>query len=126
VGYPAALRESDRVALGTDGHRSDMAEEAAALRAIAAEAGDDPAAADRRLAAGEALAAELFGPDASRDAVVIAPGEDGARVQSVVIAGEEVVSGGRLARADLEAIRAEAEEAAARLWQRMSAIREQP
>jgi cytosine/adenosine deaminase-related metal-dependent hydrolase len=122
VGYPAALRESDRVALGTDGLASEMAEEAAALRAIAAEAGDDPAAADRRLAAGEALAAELFGEDAARDTVVLAAGEQGPRVQSVVIAGEEVVSGGRLTRADLGTIRAEAEEAAARLWQRMQAL----
>jgi hypothetical protein len=53
--------------------------------------------------------------------VALAADKDGPRVRSVVIAGEEVVSGGRLTRADLGAIRAEAEEAAARLWQRMQA-----
>lgn len=120
VGYPSELGESDRVALGTDGFPSDLQKELAALRDVV---GEDPSAGERRLAAGNVLAAEIWGPEATQDRVVR---DEGGRVDTVIIAGEEVVRGGRLARpgADLAAIRAEAEEAAARLWERMRSIPE--
>lgn len=118
VGYPASLGESDRVALGTDGFPSDLRDELAALRG---ERGEDPGAGERRLAAGDLLAQELWGAEAAEDRVT--RDADG-RVEAVIIAGEEVVRGGRVVRADLDTIRAEAEEAAARLWARMRSIPE--
>jgi cytosine/adenosine deaminase-related metal-dependent hydrolase len=61
VGYPAALRASAHVALGTDGYASDLAVEYASLMEDAVRYGDDPQAAARRLQAGHALLAERFG-----------------------------------------------------------------
>ncbi len=61
VGYPAALGESTRVALGTDGYPSDMEAERDALLEECARHGDDAAAAQRRPLAGHALLAERFG-----------------------------------------------------------------
>ncbi len=61
VGYPAALRASDRVALGTDGWTSDMAAEVSVIRELAAAHGDDPEAGPKRLAKGTGLLAEAFG-----------------------------------------------------------------
>ncbi|OFW03278.1 MAG: hypothetical protein A3H96_19450 [Acidobacteria bacterium RIFCSPLOWO2_02_FULL_67_36] len=97
VGYPPALAESTRVALGTDGFVSDMAEETAVLRAEAAARGEDPGVVSRRAEAGNALAAECFG-----DGALYPPPAD-----------LEAVGG---AMAD---IRAKAREAAAVLWGRM-------
>jgi cytosine/adenosine deaminase-related metal-dependent hydrolase len=95
VGYPGALRESARVALGTDGYPSDGDAEQAALLEEARRHHDDPAAAARRAAAGHALLAERFGgaPPAARAGSV-----------------------------DLEAIRAEAASEARRLWSRMAEL----
>ena len=60
VGYPRALRASERVALGSDGFPSDMRVEEQALLASAHDAGDDLEAAGRRLASGEDLARAWF------------------------------------------------------------------
>ncbi|MEZ4454155.1 MAG: amidohydrolase family protein [Nannocystaceae bacterium] len=97
VGYPAALRASARVALGTDGYPADMAAEEAALRERAIEAGDDPSAVVLRRGAGEALLRERFAGD------LPSPGP----------APDE---------ATLAAIRERAREEAARLWRRMEAL----
>ncbi len=61
VGYPGALRHSRRVALGTDGHPSEMRLEEEALIEEATAARDDLASARKRLAAGARLLAERFG-----------------------------------------------------------------
>jgi cytosine/adenosine deaminase-related metal-dependent hydrolase len=70
VGYPLALRDATRVALGTDGFPSDLCAEQAALRTIAPDHGETPSVADLRLAQGARLALERFGelipPAASR------------------------------------------------------------
>ncbi len=94
VGYAAALGESERVALGTDGFPADMLAEQEALRREAEAHADDPERAARRLEAGNALAAELL-PRAGA-------------------APAAVPSAGRLAE-----IRAAATAAADRLWRRM-------
>jgi cytosine/adenosine deaminase-related metal-dependent hydrolase len=96
VGYPAGLRASARVALGTDGYPSDPDAEVAALLEESALHGDDAAAAARRPAAGLALLAERFGgrlPAAS-------PAPD----------------------TDLDALRAEAAAQAQRLWARLALL----
>jgi cytosine/adenosine deaminase-related metal-dependent hydrolase len=100
VGYPAALGESPRVALGTDGFLSDMVEEAAALGAEAAAHGERPDVAEARAAGGAALAAEVFGAAA----IAGAPPDPGTWQRQ------------------LENIRVEAAEAAAALWKRMAAV----
>jgi len=94
VGYAAALHASARVALGTDGYPSDMAEEAAVLRDEAARHGDEPAAAGQRAQRGLALLAERFGG--------VAPGP------------------GPNTDIDFNAIRDEAAIEARRLWSRMA------
>jgi cytosine/adenosine deaminase-related metal-dependent hydrolase len=93
VGYPAALGESARVALGTDGYPSDPRAEVAVLLEEARTHGDDERAAARRADAGHALIAERFG---------------------------EMPDAGRPETLDLEAIRAEAAAEAPRLWARMA------
>jgi cytosine/adenosine deaminase-related metal-dependent hydrolase len=129
VGYPRALWASDRVALGTDGFPADMRVELGALVRISrlhpeSEPGA-PAGVGRRLEAGRALAAERFagagGIEEDRVEADEAEGE-GCRARRVIVAGQAVVEGGRLARADLDEIRAHAREAADRLWRRMEAV----
>ncbi len=93
VGYPAALRASLRVALGTDGYPSDLEAECTVLREEAPRHGDDPDASVRRARQGSALLAERFGGTAP---TVSAPLD-----------------------LDLDAIRAEAAAEAPRLWSRM-------
>ena len=100
VGYPRALGESTRVALGTDGFVSDMKDEAAALRDEAAAHGDPPEVVTRRLDAGQQLATELLGPPAATDAR-----HNAGELES------------KIAR-----IRAEAAEAASTLWKRMASL----
>lgn len=95
VGYASILRVSSRVALGTDGFPSDMNAEADALEETAEIRA-------RRVAAGEALAAEIFG----------AAGEDARRHTPIDI--------------DIEKIRAEAAMEAERLWERMRGLHEEP
>lgn len=127
VGWAGALSASDKVALGTDGFPSDMREEHAALVRLAREHGD-PAGDDvlrARLHSGLLLVERLFhGNEAPDDVVEWEPdAADGRpRVARVTVAGRTVVENGRLVHGDLEAIRAEAREAAAKLWPRMAAL----
>ena len=95
VGYPAALAESSRVALGTDGYQSDPAAERAALLDEARLHGDDLVAAALRGDAGHALLAERFG---------------------------EAPPAARAGNLDIETIGAEAEAEARRLWSRMAEL----
>ena len=61
VGYPRALAQSRRVALGTDGFPADLRAEESCLLEQAPRAGEDEVPVRRRLAASSALFAELFG-----------------------------------------------------------------
>jgi cytosine/adenosine deaminase-related metal-dependent hydrolase len=94
VGYPAALRESQHVALGSDGYPSDMQAEHLALLEDAPRYGDSVAAAVRRAAASHALLAERFGGSVP----AMGPGT----------------------AVDMETLRFEATVEAARLWARMA------
>jgi cytosine/adenosine deaminase-related metal-dependent hydrolase len=78
VGYPRALRDSRRVALGTDGFDSDMRAEAAALDRISAHEGEAAGVAVARLEAGWRLAEERLGGAvlALRDRPSPAPPDD--------------------------------------------------
>jgi cytosine/adenosine deaminase-related metal-dependent hydrolase len=98
VGYPQALGESDRVALGTDGYPSSMADEAAVLREEAAAHGEDSAKINARIEGGTDLARELLG----------------------VEIGDGVPS--PLDPTLVAAIRDEAIREAPRLWNRMAAL----
>jgi cytosine/adenosine deaminase-related metal-dependent hydrolase len=125
VGYASALDATDRVALGTDGWAADMEIEAEALQRLGEAAGADASRRQRRLAAGQALAAELFGVSAD----VLAPGalgdlviRDDVGVRHVVVGGQIVVKDRALASGELETISAEAERQAAGLWRRMAAL----
>ncbi len=122
VGYPAALGESDQVALGTDGFPAHMDEEARALRTEAAEHGESSEAVEARLKGGNQLVAERFGlslaPLATGGAADFIVTENDT-VQHVVVAGREVVRDGNLVTADWKEINARAQEQATRLWDRM-------
>ena len=96
VGYPAALRESRHVALGSDGYPSDMRAEHVALLEDAPHHGDSLEAASQRSTASHALLAERFGGS------VPAMG-----------AGNGM---------DMEALRSEAIAQAVRLWERMAEL----
>jgi cytosine/adenosine deaminase-related metal-dependent hydrolase len=96
VGYPRALAESSRVALGTDGFVSDMREEMSVLREEALAHDEDAGVVGSRAAGGQALVAEICGFSTERPP---AP----------------AVSAGML-----DQIRADAREAAAVLWKRMA------
>lgn len=127
VGWAGSLGASRRVALGTDGFTADLREEHAALVRLAHEHGD-PAGDDvlrARLHAGLQLVEHVFhGVQAPDDVVEYGePGPHGrAPVGRVTVAGRTVVEDGRLVHGDLEAIRAEAREQAAKLWPRMEAL----
>jgi putative selenium metabolism protein SsnA len=139
----------DRVALGTDGIGSDMFEESRSayfrLREDGGGAGVDwPLA---RLAEGARLVGRAFGepllgvlePGAPADLVVLdyaapAPVREGSfgghwifglssrLVRDVMVAGEWVVTDGRLCRVDQEQLAADALVQAERLWRRLDAI----
>ncbi len=96
VGYPAALRECQHVALGSDGYPSDMEAEQVGLLEDAPRYGDSMDAAARRVSAGHALLAERFGGSV--------PALDDS------------------AGMDMEALRSEATAQAARLWERMAKL----
>lgn len=127
VGYPMALRDSARVALGTDGWHSDLREEYAALVRLAAVHEPDTTVEvlGRRRTAGSELAELHFGAGALADDRVEfeALASTGGRplASRVVVAGRTVIEQGRLVHADLAEIEAEAREAAASLWPRMVA-----
>lgn len=95
VGYPQALHASPKVALGTDGYESDMTAENGALMEDVLRHGDDQRAASARLDAGHALLAQRFGGHT--------PGLCPTPI-------------------DLQALRAEAQTVAQRLWLRMRAL----
>ena len=125
VGYPPALGESDRVALGTDGYPARMEDEVRALRAEAAQHDEAAADVEARVDGGYRLGAERFGlqmapltPGGAADFIV----RDGDRILHVGVAGRIVVRDGRLTTADVDEIQAHAEEQAERLWNRMSAV----
>ncbi len=122
VGYPRALRASQKVAVGTDGCPADMEAEHRAL-ADEAEAHADPSDATTlaaRRTGGQRLAAELFtGDELAGDTVT---GEPGQPPSDVLVARRAVVSGGRLVHGDIAEIRATAREQAARLWSRMASL----
>ncbi len=122
VGYPAALGESDRVAVGTDGYPARMEDEVRVLRTEAAEHGEAEVVVDARVQGGYQLGVERFGlqlaplaPGGAADFIV----RDSDRVRHVGVAGRIVVRDGRLITADLEEIHARAEEQARRLWNRL-------
>jgi cytosine/adenosine deaminase-related metal-dependent hydrolase len=129
VGYPHALGASRRVAVGTDGYPADMDVEHAALARIAAVhrelmPGDERLRARREggfLLAGERFPGEVFQPPILPGSVADIIVSEEAHPRHVIVAGRVIVEGGRLLTGDLEAIRAEAREQAARLWSRMDA-----
>jgi len=98
VGYPRALAESVRVALGTDGFVSDMRTEVSVLVEEALAHGEDAGVAERRAAGGQALVAEIWRFSTDRPA---APD-----------ISDEM----------MDEIRAHAREAAAILWKRMGEL----
>ncbi len=98
VGYPRALAESARVALGTDGFVSDMREEMSVLAEEALAHGEDAGVVGRRAAGGQALVAALCGFTADRPAA------------------------SEISDEMMNEIRAEAREAAADLWKRMAEL----
>lgn len=112
VGYPSALGESPRVALGSDGFAADVLDEGEALLRDAAAHGEDRDLAHARVLAGEALADERLGgvPASTVGVGFVRQGE------------REVVRDGRLVDASLDEVRAEAQAQARRLWARMEAI----
>ncbi len=141
VGYPKALGESDRVALGTDGYPADLEAERKALLEEAEAAGEDERVAARRAETARNLVAERFAatggagaplagreddsgrgastdPEAGTDLVI----REGGMASSVIVGGVPVVRDGKLVAADLEDIRSEAREQAAGLWERMLAL----
>jgi cytosine/adenosine deaminase-related metal-dependent hydrolase len=98
VGYPRALAESARVAIGTDGFVSDMREEMSVLLEEALAHGEDAGVVERRAAGGQALVAEICGFSTDRPA---APD-----------ISDEM----------MDEIRADARDAAALLWKRMAEL----
>lgn len=127
VGYAMSLGASARVALGTDGFPSDMRDERDALAREASAHGDGAADPGARVAAGRALAAQLFGPAAIEgDRARVEPGGARPRVVEVDVGGEPVVRDGALVRASLASIEADARRAAAALWDRMERLSGEP
>lgn len=125
VGYAAALSASHRVALGTDGFPAVMSDEAAALRAHGAAAGDPPALLDERIGNAQHLAGERFerrfgALQAGAAADLVVRGPEG--VRHVIVAGRVVVRDGNLVSGSVSEIRAIAKREAARLWERMERL----
>ncbi len=131
VGYPRALRASDRTALGTDGFPADMTEEAAELRRGAAEHNEPEAAVEARLAGGRRLVGERFKETLSplaagcaSDVAVYDGGSGGVSFagpgpRHLVVAGRLVVRDGVLVTADFDRIQDEVRAGAPKLWERM-------
>lgn len=111
-GYPRAIHAARRVALGTGGVGGDLVEEVATLAALAPGREPDPDGCLARLAGGSAILAERFGGPGRTPAAEVGVG-------SIRVDGCEVVAAGRLATADEDAIRAEAERQAGRILARM-------
>jgi cytosine/adenosine deaminase-related metal-dependent hydrolase len=128
VGYPRALRDADRVALGTDGFPADMVDEFDTLRVCATGFDDDLVRAERRLFAGGRLVAGLFGERDVPPTPEAADWRDWAQRRQrqcrerLVVDGRTVVERGRLMTADAASILEEARSEAARLWARMTEL----
>lgn len=124
VGYPMHHAASSRVALGTDGFPADMEAEAAALRRLGEQHGDDETALAERPTNSRVLLGECFGDSfeiaegAAADLVV----RDETNARHVFVAGKQVVADGQLVGHDIEAIRIEAQAEAERLWERMREV----
>jgi cytosine/adenosine deaminase-related metal-dependent hydrolase len=118
VGYAATLRASDRVVLGTDGWPADMPAELDALRRLGAAHGDHEGLCLLRAQRGLRLASELLGEGVLSDTI----GLDGDSVRQVRVDGQVVVHDGALTRGDIGEIRAQASDAATRLWERMARV----
>ncbi len=128
VGYPHALQFAQRVALGTDGYPADMPAELAFLREENARYGEDEAVGVHRLLSGWRMLGQIFGtalgpmvPLAGENESLLADlrVEDAQGVQHVVVGGDVKVRNRQLVHGDLQAITAEAKEAAQRLWKEM-------
>ncbi len=127
VGYPGAFGASRRVAVGTDGFVSDMGQEQAALADEAAAHGEGAGVATERVSAGARLIADLWNspgrPRADEDLELTGACEmTRTGVTHLSLAGRELVRDGELQSGDIDAIRAHAREAAARLWKRMAEL----
>lgn len=115
VGWAGALAHAERVALGTDGWESCLADELAAGQRLAAEHGEHEASAiAQRLAGGALLLDERFGSAGAPHCTSVG--------DTLAIAGRELVRGGQLLSGDEAAIRSAAESQAAALWKRMAAL----
>lgn len=123
VGYPSALRHSQKVALGTDGFPSNMLDEQSSLLRMAREQGDEMESAGRRLEAGHKLLEAHFGPSAAgAQKVLVKQSESNWALESLSINDRIVVEHGLLRTGDMRAIENAAKEAASRLWTKMEAF----
>lgn len=128
VGFAEHLGASRHVALGTDGYPADMQAERGALAQEAERAGHVLSAetAAARARGAYALASALFGARLEHELSLGATADLVAlrdeKPVHVLVAGELVVEGGRLCRADLEQIRLNAAREAPRLWRRMQEL----
>ncbi len=125
VGYAKNLVASKHVALGCDGWDAKMQNEIDCLRKLSAEAGEDAEAVIKaRVAGGYKLCEALYGmpfdlvEGGAADVIV----EKEGKVNDVIVGGRIVVRDGKLCTADMDAIRAEAKEAADRLWAAMKKL----
>ena len=125
VGYPANLQHGRRVALGTDGYPSDIREEQSALEKLASANGDNISAARARITRGQVLLSErcgqLFAPQPGAVGDLCVRDSSGA-IRHVVVDGRVVVRDYTLLTGDISKIRANAQEQAQRLWQRMRQV----
>lgn len=148
VGYAEAVRDSKRVALGTDGIGADMFDEAKAAfyRSQEAQLGLGAEGVARMLANGAQIASDTFQlpmgtlqPGAAADLMVVdyasptrlTPGNlpwhfifgmSSRSVETVFVAGKPVMEAGRFAQLDLDRLYAQARDAADRLWARMAQV----
>jgi len=129
VGYPPALGESTRVALGTDGYPADMCDELQALLTLGGAHHEEPRTLGARLLAGRTLAAERLditwppAPESALDdPVAFATATCDDCLDRLVVGDRTVIENGRLLTGDIEAIRSDAQVEAARLWRRMDEV----
>ncbi|MBW2731463.1 MAG: amidohydrolase family protein [Deltaproteobacteria bacterium] len=128
VGYSRFLGYSDRVALGTDGYPSRMNDELVTLIEEATQRREKLCDVCRRPERGRELMAERFGvplganPGERADVAVLTCEPQAVRVRHLVINGDLAVRDGALVNANVDDIRDEAREQAAKLWERMRAL----
>lgn len=129
VGYPQALGESAHVALGTDGYPADMCDELQALLTIGAAHHEDARMLGARLLAGQALAGERLAlswppppAGALEDPAAFARATCDDCRKRLVVGDRTVIENERLLTGDIEAIRADAQVEATRLWRRMDEV----